>query len=241
MPKSEDGDPGLPAPPTGQRPGWAYGFPELSPFHFDAVQSGKRIAVPGCHASGFIALVYPLIAAGLLSQEAQLTCLSLTGYSGGGKKMISQYEEKNRNPLLDAPRLYGLTQGHKHLKEMQRIPGLATPPIFCPVVGDFYEGMEVTVPLFLENLRGTAQDVMAAYQALYRGPVVCYRESPDEEGYLSAAALSGTDRMEVSVLGSEDRLLLVARFGNLGKGASGAAIQCMNIALGLDMALGLNL
>ncbi len=222
-------------------PGWAYGFPELSPSHFDAVQSGKRIAVPGCHASGFIALIYPLIAAGLLGPEAQLTCMSLTGYSGGGKKMIAQYEAENRSPLLDAPRLYGLTQSHKHLKEMQRIPGLITPPMFCPVVSDFYEGMLVTVPLFAADLRGSAEDVKAVYQALYAGPVTRYLESPDEEGFLSAIALAGTDRMEVSVLGSEDRILVAARFGNLGKGASGAAIQCMNIARELDSTLGLDL
>ena len=154
-------------------PGWVYGFPELSPEREAAIRTAKRIAVPGCHASGFIALVYPLVAAGLLNKDALLSCYSLTGYSGGGKKMIAEYEAPARSALLDAPRQYALGQTHKHLKEMKQMTGLASEPVFCPVVPDFYSGMQVTVPLFAQWLKPGAsmQDVRAVYQALYTGPV----------------------------------------------------------------------
>ncbi len=224
-------------------PGWAYGFPELGPDFLAKVRTGKRIAVPGCHASGFISLVQPLVAKGLIAAETRLTCHSITGYSGGGKKMIAQYEEAGRSPLLDAPRQYGLSQQHKHLKEMVRISGLASAPVFCPIVSDYYSGMCVTVPLFREDLLHGAGigDVRQVYRDLYSGPVVKYMESMDEEGLFAANALSGHDRMEVTVTGNEDRILLVSRFDNLGKGASGAALQCMNIVLGLDPVTGMNL
>ena len=211
---------------------WAYGFPELSPAHLDKIRNARRIAVPGCHASGFIAVVYPLIAAGLLDKGTLLTCHSLTGYSGGGKKMIAEYESQERNPLLDAPRQYGITQQHKHLKEMVKITALENAPIFCPIVADFYSGMEVTVPVFKQQLKGTVQDVKDVYAALYQGSIVKYAEDASENGYISANAFSGKDSMQISVEGNEDRILLVARYDNLGKGASGAAVECMNIAMG---------
>ena len=222
-------------------PGWAYGFPELGPAFARAVQQGSRIAVPGCHASGFIALVQPLVEAGLLSPAARLSCHSVTGYSGGGKKMIAQYEAPDRDGLLDAPRQYALGQTHKHLKEMQAICGLDAAPIFCPIVADFYSGMVVTVPLFREDLQGnaTADHIRQLYGDHYRGPVVRYLPQMDEAGFLSGAGLSGRDSMELTVAGNDQRILLLARYDNLGKGASGAAIQCLNLSLGCDITEGL--
>ena len=220
---------------------WAYGFPELSDKHFDKIKNSKRIAVPGCHASGFIALVYPLIESGLLDKSARLTCFSLTGYSGGGKKMIAEYEGEERNTLLDAPRQYALTQKHKHLPEMSKISGLDNAPIFCPIVSDFYSGMEVTVPLFASDVKGGIEDIKKIYADKYTGSVVKYVCGGDEEGFLSAGKKSGTDAMEISVFGNEDRILLTARYDNLGKGACGAAIECLNIVLGADITEGMNI
>ncbi len=224
-------------------PGWTYGFPELDCSRADALKTARRIAVPGCHAGGFIALVYPLIRAGILPRDAALTCTSLTGYSGGGKKMIAQYEDAERDPLLDAPRQYGLSQTHKHLREMQAITGLAAAPIFLPIVGDFYSGMEVTVPLFSHQLSAgkTVEDIKTVYKETYNTPLLSYTENADEAGFLSAVALEGKDSMRISVHGNDDRILLVARYDNLGKGASGAAIECMNIAMGADPYCGLEL
>ncbi|MBQ9773886.1 MAG: N-acetyl-gamma-glutamyl-phosphate reductase [Clostridia bacterium] len=223
--------------------GWCYGFPELSGEREAQVKTAKRIAVPGCHASGFIALIHPLIEAGILPPDAKLSCTSLTGYSGGGKKMIAEYEADEVDALLGAPRQYGLSQTHKHLKEMQAVTGLESAPLFLPIVADFYSGMEVTVPLFASQLcpGKTAEDIKAAYAARYNTPLLSYKESCDESGFLSAAALSGKDSMCVSVHGNEDRILLVARYDNLGKGASGAAIECLNLVLGCDAYLGLEL
>ncbi len=224
-------------------PDWAYGFPELSAEHEARIRSSHRIAVPGCHASGFIALVYPLIRAGILPADAHLTCTSLTGYSGGGKKMIAQYEDPARDALLDSPRQYGLTQQHKHLKEMQAVTGLTTAPIFLPIVGDFYSGMEVTVPLFASQLNAgkTADDIRRVYAEAYHSPLLSYVEADDEGGFLSTTALAGKDSMRISVYGNDERILLVSRYDNLGKGASGAAIACMNLAMGLDAYCGLEL
>ncbi len=219
--------------------GWAYGFPELSKAHEEKIYSSKRIAVPGCHASGFIALVYPLIEAGILKEEALLTCHSLTGYSGGGKKMIAEYEGEERAELLDAPRQYGLTQQHKHLKEMQAITGLTAAPIFCPIVGDFYSGMEVTVPLFASQLQGSVEDIKRIYVEKYQSELVTYVESLDDSGFLSAVKLGKKDSMKVTVVGNGERILLVALYDNLGKGASGAAIECMNMVLGVEKTAGL--
>ena len=222
-------------------PEFAYGFPELSPAFEEKIRNSKRIAVPGCHASGFIALVYPLIAEGILSPSARLTCHSVTGYSGGGKKMIEEYETEGRDFLLGAPRQYGLTQEHKHLKEMKALTGLENAPIFCPIVSDFYSGMVVTVPLFKEDISIPAKELASVYRKRYAGPIVSYTDDMSENGFISGAGLSGKDGMQISVLGNDDRILLVARYDNLGKGASGAAVENLNIVLGLDRTLGLAL
>ena len=221
--------------------GWSYGFPELSADFERNIKSSKRIANPGCHASGFIALVYPLVEAGIITPDVLLSCHSITGYSGGGKKMISDYEAEDKQELLYYPRQYGITQGHKHLKEMKHVTGIENAPVFSPIVSDFYSGMEVTVPLFAKQLKNgtTIEDIKAAYKNKYNGKIVKYAESVDDGGFLSAGALSGKDTMAVSVYGNEDRIILVAVYDNLGKGASGAAVQCMNIVLGEDPAKGL--
>ena len=222
-------------------PDWAYGFPELSAENEQKITVSKRIAVPGCHASGCISLVFPLIKAGILDKNALLTCFSVTGYSGGGKKMIAEYESENRDPLLSAPRQYGIAQKHKHLPEMTAVCGLENPPMFSPIVADFYSGMEVTVPLFKSQINGTAGDIKKIYKEKYNGSVVKYKEEFDESGFVSANRLSGKDSMEISVSGNEDRILLVSRYDNLGKGASGAAVECMNIVMGVDKTTGLEL
>lgn len=212
---------------------WAYGFAELSPAHRNKIKNSKRIAVPGCHASGFISLVYPLVEAGALDGTENLSCFSLTGYSGGGKKMIAEYEEEP-DELLGAPRQYGLTQNHKHLKEMVKISGLENAPAFCPIVSDFYSGMEVTVPVFKSDLKNgfDIEKIKEVYKNKYNGPLVKYEENLSEEGFISAGLLSGKDNMIISVFGNEDRIILTARYDNLGKGASGAAVECLNIVLG---------
>ena len=217
--------------------GWVYGFAEL-PGRRQRIRQARWVANPGCHASGFIALVAPLRQAGLLGPEARLSCFSLTGYSGGGKKMIQQYEA-GEDPLLAAPRQYGLTQAHKHLPEMAKECGLEHAPVFCPIVAPYYAGMEVTVPLTPGETSATPEEIREVYRTYYTSGLIRYAESPDEGGFLSAGALAGRDSMEVSVFGSRERILLVSRFDNLGKGASGAAIQNMNLALGLDEAEGL--
>ena len=222
-------------------PDWAYGFPELDARLKEKILHSNRIAVPGCHAGGFIALVRPLVHAGVLPKETPLACFSLTGYSGGGKKMIADYESKARSALLNAPRVYGLQQTHKHLPEMQTFADIDAPPVFLPTVGDFYSGMEVNVPLHASLLAPgkTIDDVRAVYEAQYAGPVVRYRETADESGFMSANRFAGLDCMEISVQGNDDRFVLTARYDNLGKGASGAAIQCMNLALGMPETAGM--
>ncbi len=218
---------------------WAYGFPELKGRR-EKIQNSNRIANPGCHASGFVALIAPLVESGILPADAMLTCFSLTGYSGGGKKMIAEYESPERSHLLKGPRQYALPQSHKHLPEMVRLCGLEKSPVFCPIVADFYSGMEVTVPLFAESIKGTAGDIRALYADYYKNGLVRFADTSDPDGMLSAAAFSGRDDMQVGVYGNEGRILLVSRFDNLGKGASGAAIQNMNILLGLPESTGLN-
>ena len=215
-------------------PDWAYGFPELSPEFEEKIKNGKRIAVPGCHASGFIALVYPLIKAGIISPDAHLCAHSITGYSGGGKKMIADYEANDRCALLGAPRQYGVSQNHKHLPEMTAITGLKTAPVFSPIVADFYSGMEVTVPLFAGDINGTIEDIKNIYRAAYSSPIIHFNEGDDEGGFLSAAKYTGLDSMGISVYGNDDRIILVARYDNLGKGASGAAVECLNVKLGCE-------
>ena len=218
-------------------PAWAYGFPELDRNFYEKIKASSRIAVPGCHASGFIALVRPLVQAGLLSPDAKLTATSLTGYSGGGKNMIADYENSDRSSLLDAPRQYALGQTHKHLPEMKAYTGLTEAPVFLPIVGDFYSGMEVTVPLFGSDVQGaTPEDILALYHKTYDGSPLIRVANADEGGFLSAGSMTGKDSMEISVYGntSGDRMILVARYDNLGKGASGAAVECLNILLGAD-------
>ena len=217
-------------------PDWDYGFPELHGLR-EKITVSRRVANPGCHASGFISLVEPLVHEGLLKPDTALTCFSVTGYSGGGKAMIADYEAEERPAAFDSPRQYGLTQEHKHLKEMVKISGLATAPVFCPIVADYYSGMAVTVPVFKKDLKGTAEDVKALYQSCYHSGIVHYEAYT--EGLIAGNSLSGRDDMAVTVCGNEDRILLISCFDNLGKGASGAAIQNMNILLGLDETTGL--
>lgn len=228
-------------------PGWAYGFPELSKKHRDAVVSGQYVAVPGCHASGFIALAAPLVAAGLIPADTLLSCFSLTGYSGGGKKMIAQYEADTRTPDLDAPRPYGLTQSHKHLPEMQQISCLTHAPIFAPIVADYYAGMQVTIPLFRQQLNCAhpVEELTACLKAHYASsPIVSVLDAQDVAafgGFIPANALAGKDSMKLMVLGNDDRIELVSLFDNLGKGSSGAAIECLNLMTGAPETTGLNL
>ncbi len=216
-------------------PAWAYGFPELGEDMRKRICASTRIAVPGCHASGFIALVRPLVMSGLLSPEAHLSATSLTGYSGGGKSMIADYEADERSPLLDAPRQYALGQVHKHLPEMKAYTGLRTSPVFLPIVGDFYAGMEVTVPLHAADVGGaTPTDLLAVYHEAYDGSPLVRVADTSEGGFLSAAAMAGRDSMELAVYGNADRMILTARYDNLGKGASGAAVECLNLLMGVE-------
>lgn len=219
-------------------PEWAYGFPELKGKREQIIGS-KRIANPGCHASGFVSLINPLVETGLIDKSTALTCFSITGYTGGGKKMIAEYEGEDKPLLYKAPRQYALGQSHKHLPEIKAVCVLDVAPLFCPIVADFPCGMEVTVPIFKKDLNGSIDDVKETYKKLYVGDVVKFNDSADESGFLSASLKSGKDSMEISVFGNEDRILLVSRFDNLGKGASGAAIQNMNIILGVEETTGL--
>ena len=227
--------------------GWAYGYPELSAAHRENIKNGKRVAVPGCHATGFITLVYPLVAGGIMPSSYPVTSFSLTGYSGGGKKMIAAYESDNRNAELDSPREYALGQTHKHLKEMKKITGLDREPLFSPIVSDYYSGMVVSVPVYADMLNGTQtpESIHKYFEEYYAGEqfikVMPFGKETDYGGFLGGNGCSGWDGMEIYVTGNQERILLSARFDNLGKGASGAAIQCMNIMLGCDETKGLNL
>lgn len=220
--------------------GWAYGFPELSQAHREAIVHGKRIANPGCYASGFISLVRPLIVNGIADADYPFVCHAVSGYSGAGKKGIAQYTDPARGASLDTPRLYALDLNHKHIPEMTKECGLTRKPVFSPYICDYECGMSVTVPLFASLLkkRVSAEDLRELFAAQYGagGFVSVGRE---ESGFLSANVLNGTNRMEIFISGNEEQILLVSRFDNLGKGASGAAIQNMNLALGLDERIGL--
>ena len=220
--------------------GWAYGFPELAG-NRERIAASKRIANPGCHATGFIALIEPLVRNGLVSPDIALSAFSLTGYSGGGKKMIAEYEDGGApvSGLMAGGRQYALGQKHKHLPEMVKLCGLSSAPAFCPIVVPHHSGMEVTVPLFAKDLKGGIEEVKSIYRNAYASGLVCFVEDADEGGFLSSAKLAGKDTLEVSVYGNDDRILLVSRFDNLGKGASGAAIQNMNLALGVPETTGL--
>ena len=218
-------------------PDWAYGFAELSDAHRDAIRNAKLVANPGCHASGFIATVYPLVAAGLLPKDYPLTAYSLTGYSGGGKNLIAEYEDPNRDARHESHRIYGINLKHKHLPEMQKICGLTQPPVFSPILGDFYEGMATTVllPGF------SAETVWKCLAAHYAGQkLVTVAPLGGDASVIYASTLAGMDSMRIIVSGHEDQTMVTALFDNLGKGASGAAIQNMNILLGIDETTGLN-
>lgn len=216
-------------------PGWDYGFAELSPRHRAAIQASRRVANPGCHASGFIAIVYPLVACGLLPPDALLSCHSITGYSGGGKKMIAQYEAPDRPAELDSPRQYGLSQTHKHLPEMQAICGLVKPPVFVPVVDDYYKGMATTIMLHTSQLKGVTSlhQVWEAYAAHYAGQQMV-KVAPEGAAKLYAGVKAGDNDLTIVVAGNDASFTVTALFDNLGKGASGAAVQNMNIMLGLE-------
>lgn len=227
--------------------GWAYGYPELSKEHRNAIATGKRIAVPGCHATGFITLAYPLVAGGILPKDYPVASFSISGYSGGGKKMIAEYEGENRIEELNSPREYALGQTHKHLKEMKKITGLSKEPLFSPIVADYYSGMVVSLPLYAELLKGTktVESLHKYFEDYYAGEqfikVMPLGKEADYRGFLGGNGCSGWDGLEIYVTGNEDRIVLSTRFDNLGKGASGAAIQCLNIMLGCEENKGLNL
>ena len=221
-------------------PGWAYGFPELSPAYRAAIAGGRRIAVPGCHATGFIAAIYPLVSAGLLPRDAMLSCTSLTGYSGGGRDLIAAYQTNRKaDDPLHAPRPYALGLNHKHLAEMRAVCELEWEPLFLPVLGDVYQGMLVSIPLWSAQLtrpRG-ARAVWETLSEHYRDSrnVRVMPMAPElPGGALDLTACNGTNRLELFVFGNETQILVISRLDNLGKGASGAAVQCMDIALGLE-------
>ncbi len=219
--------------------GWEYGFAELR-HRRERISNAKHIANPGCHASGFIALVEPLVREGFISSDAFLTCFSLTGYSGGGKKMIAQYENGERDDSLNSPAMYANGQNHKHLPEMSKVCGLVNLPVFCPVVAPYYSGMQVTVPLFKEQIKGTVAEIKELYCSYYQKGLVRYVDT-DISASLYSNSHSGSDDMQITISGNEDRILLVSRFDNLGKGASGAAIQNMNIIMGVPEDMGLDI
>lgn len=227
--------------------GWAYGFPELSKEHREAIAAGNRIAVPGCYATGFISLVYPMVAEGLISADYPVSAFGISGYSGGGRKMIAAYEAEEREDALLAPREYALSQAHKHLKEMKKIPGLKREPLFSPIVADYYSGMVVSVPVYAElmNKGRTPQEVWKYLADFYAGSrfvrVMPFGAEEASANMLAGNAMSGRDSLRIYVTGNEDRVLLSSQFDNLGKGASGAAIQCLNIALGCEESKGLHL
>ncbi len=222
-------------------PGWAYGFPELSPAFRCAVAEGRRIAVPGCHATGCISLIYPLISAGVMKPGYPLSAFSLTGYSGGGKKMIRAYNDVSRPIDYDAPREYALGQTHKHLSEIAAVCGLDSPPVFTPIVGPFFAGMDVMVPLFPKLLSGhpSKNEIREIYRRQYAGTPFVSVYPDDSETYITANEKAGEDDMMIYVTGTDDRIVVHSVFDNLGKGASGAAVQCMNIVMGFPETEGL--
>ena len=226
---------------------WAYGLPELSPEHREKIAQAQKVAIPGCHASGFIMLVQPLIAAGIIPAGFPITTYSVTGYTGGGKGMIADYEEPEfLSDAMKSPRFYALGLAHKHLPEMQVVSGMAQSPLFTPIVGNFAQGMVVAVPLLPHMLNQvvTPGDLQSFYEKHYAGQTFVKVMPQDmevvlENGFLPATTCNGTNRAEIFVFGHNDQILLASRFDNLGKGASGAAIQCMNIMLGVPEDTGL--
>ncbi len=227
--------------------GWAYGYPELSQEHRDAIKNGKRIAVPGCYASGFITIGYPLVREGILPADYPVSIFAVSGYSGGGKKLIAAYEEPGREAKFDSARMYAWGQSHKHLKEMKMITGLAKEPLFCPMTTNYHSGMIVQVPLYTEMLsrKMKPEEIRDFFAKYYEGEkfirVMPFGADVEAGGALFSDACASWDGMEIFVTGNEERVVIATRFDNLGKGASGAAIQCMNLVLGCDEAKGLNL
>ena len=226
---------------------WAYGFPELSNEFFNKIKNSKRIANPGCYASGFISIAYPLVKMGIAPSDYPFSANAISGYSGAGKNGIKQYEDKERSSEFDAPRIYAMSMAHKHLPEMQVIAGLKDKPLFNPYVCDFYEGMLVTIPLYtkLLNKKYSVEEIHDKFAEYYKGQdfvrVMPLKEKGTDDGYLSASHLAGKDYMEIYIAGNEDRINITCALDNLGKGASGAAIESMNIVLGLDPKTGLEL
>lgn len=225
-------------------PEWAYGFAELSEHHREKIKTNNRIAVPGCYASGFNSIVYPLIKSGFISPDYNIVCFAMSGYTGAGKKGIAQYEDKNRDTELDSPRIYALSQEHKHLREMKAISGLNKEPIFSPVICDYPQGMVVTVPLYTSamNKKYSKEDIYQMFSEHYAGSdIVKVRPIGYTENMIGTNNFANRDDMEIEINGNEERIVITSRFDNLGKGASGAAIQCMNIAMGIDEKTGLNI
>ncbi|MCR4616848.1 MAG: N-acetyl-gamma-glutamyl-phosphate reductase [Lachnospiraceae bacterium] len=227
--------------------GWAYGYPELSKEHRDAIKNGKRIAVPGCYASGFITIGYPLVREGILPADYPVSIFAVSGYSGGGKKLIAAYEEPGRDKKFDSARMYAWGQTHKHLKEMKKITGLDKEPLFCPMTTNYHSGMVVQVPLYTDMLskKMKPEEIRDFFAKYYEGEkfvkVMPFGADVEAGGALFSDACAGWDGIEIFVTGNEDRVVVATRFDNLGKGASGAAVQCMNLVLGCDEAKGLNL
>lgn len=224
-------------------PDWAYGFPELGKDFRSKIEQSNRTAVPGCYASGFVSMIYPLIKLGIMPEDYPVTCHAVSGYSGAGKKAIAVYEGENRPADFDTPRQYALTQQHKHLPEMQKICGLSYAPAFNPLVCDYFSGMVVSVPIFTRLLtkKYTPDDVRKALAEFYSDAyfVKVMPEGEPEDGFIGANNISGTNNMQIFVNGNDERLILCSRLDNLGKGASGAAVQCLNIMMGIDEKTGL--
>lgn len=216
--------------------GWTYGFPELSEKQRIKIKESKRIANPGCHASGFVSLVYPLVSEGIMASDFPVTAFSITGYSGGGNKMIGEYESAEREEEFGSPRQYGLTQLHKHLPEMKEICGLSDFPVFMPVVSDYYCGMAVSVPIFTKLLKKklTLEEMYEFLSEFYKNSKFINVAHGPESGFLSPLGHEGTNRMTIYVMGNDERIVLTSVFDNLGKGASSAAVENMNIAMGFD-------
>ncbi len=228
-------------------PGWAYGYPELSAGHREAIKNGKRIAVPGCYASGFITIGYPLVKEGIIPADYPVSIFAVSGYSGGGKKLIAAYEEEGRDRKFDSARMYAWGQTHKHLKEMKAVTGLTREPLFCPMTTNYHSGMVVQVPIFADMMakKMSPEELCEFFAGYYKDEkfikVMPYGAEAEAGGAIFSDACAGWDGIEIFVTGNKDRLVVATRFDNLGKGASGAAIQCMNIVLGCDEAKGLNI
>lgn len=223
---------------------WAYGFAELDNSFREKIKNSNRIAVPGCYASGFISIIYPLIKSGIMPKDYPVTCYAMSGYTGAGKKGIAQYEDVEREIELESPRQYALTQEHKHLKEMKEITGLERVPFFAPHICNYPCGMVVSVPIFTNmlNKKVNKKDIQQIFAEHYKNEsFVKVRELGYSDSMIGSNNFDGRDDMEIEVNGNDDRILITSRFDNLGKGASGAAIQCLNIALGIDEKTGLNL